>query len=202
MMRFIIFSLLFTSVMGNLCPPHDYCMYHGSSSKRCYNVKLDYFAEPTLEGTMLSNQEIIAALPENGWTKVDCNNAYFGCTLRDVDNYESLANIDDGTCSFGNACELMKNPDYVLVDTRMTPIFEYEHFPCAINLPIMDLRENFYQTTEKLSKDLSLLIQCGKLEGTWAAEVKDLMVENGFSNVTNIGGYNSLRKIGCKYPMI
>ena len=203
-MRSIIFSLLFSNVVGRyVCPPHDYCMYHISNSKPlCFNAKLDYYTEPTLEGTLLSDQELIAALPENGWTTVDCNNAYFGCTLRDADNYNLWANINDDTCSFGNACELMRNTDYTLIDTRMTPIYEYEHFPCAINLPIMELRNNFYQTTKQLFKDTPFLIQCGKLEGTWAAEVKDLMVRNSFTNVTNIGGYNSLRKIGCECPNV
>jgi rhodanese-related sulfurtransferase len=173
-------------------------MDYSLSEPRCYDRLYDTYIDPLPEGTLLSDMELIAAFPKNGWTSIDCDEAIFGCTVRDARNYNKNANIDDGSCRFGDVCSLIRDPKYVLMDTRMPSVYTKEHLPCAINIPIMYLRQNITNMVGHWERDLPILIQCGKLEGTWAAEVKKMMEQEGFTDLTNIGGYSSIKKDGCQ----
>ena len=181
-----------------LCPPHNYCMDYGNSNQpRCYHYRSKTFIQPTIQGTLVSDLELISADTKNGWTNVDCDHAVFGCTVRDADNYDSNSNIDNGSCRFGDVCALIRDPKYVVMDTRMPSVYLKDHLPCAINVPILYLRNNITRAVGNWARDLPILIQCGKLEGTWAAEVKGLMEKEGFTDLTNIGGYSTIQNLGC-----
>ena len=86
---------------------------------------------------------------------------------------------------------------------REPGLFAADHLPCARNVPISVLRahpEVVLQVTDG-RYDAPMLIQCGKLKGTWAAEVKLLLEDRGFSNLVNIGGHTALTKLGCTCPV-
>ena len=170
-----------------------------SGTAVCFDASQNSTTTPLAWGAKLANQELIAALPENGFTAVSCDVAVRGCTVRDAENYNPAANIEDRSCTFGDVCTLLEDPAFLLLDTREPSIFAKSHLRGAKNVPISTIRadpESVLKVTGG-RRDLPMLIQCGLLAGTWAAEVKQTLAANNFTNMVNIGGYPSITKLAC-----
>lgn len=75
--------------------------------------------------------------------------------------------------------------DALIVDVRTQEEYEKAHIPGAILLPIEDIREGRLDPLP--DKDQEMMIYCWT--GRRAEDAAAILVENGYTNVIEIGGY-------------
>ena len=83
---------------------------------------------------------------------------------------------------------------YVYLDVRSTPEFAEGHAPGAVNIPLLErgpagMTPNpdfLKQCEERFGKDEKLITAC--LRGVRSLKAADVLVSNGFTNVTDMRG--------------
>lgn len=88
----------------------------------------------------------------------------------------------------GLACELVKNEDALLLDVRTWWEYTVYRLPDSKNIWVSELSERLDEVAEALEgeKNKPIVVYCSK--GVRAAEAKKILLEAGFSRVTNLGG--------------
>ena len=86
----------------------------------------------------------------------------------------------------------------IILDVRTPEEFEEMHIPSALNLPLNDIYENTAHAQEvlgkiaELGKDASIKVHCAS--GGRSAVACQLLKQQGFTNVENLGGYDDACK--------
>jgi phage shock protein E len=76
----------------------------------------------------------------------------------------------------------------VILDVRSPSEYKQGHVKKSVNIPLNELSNHI----EKLKKDTVIITCCAS--GMRSASAKGILKSNGFSNVYNGGGWNSLQK--------
>jgi phage shock protein E len=76
----------------------------------------------------------------------------------------------------------------VILDVRSPSEYKLGHVKKSVNIPLNELSNHI----EKLKKDTVIITCCAS--GMRSASAKGILKSNGFSNVYNGGGWNSLQK--------
>jgi phage shock protein E len=88
-----------------------------------------------------------------------------------------------------------------LLDVRTPEEFEEMHISSALNLPLNDIHENTAYAQEvlgkiarhdRLGKDTPIKVHCAS--GGRSAVARQLLTQQGFTNVQNLGGYDEACK--------
>lgn len=79
---------------------------------------------------------------------------------------------------------IASNPDVIILDVRTPQEFEKKHIVNAVLLPIEDLREGDFSKIP--DKDATILIYCWT--GRRAADSAQILIDNGYTNVYEMGG--------------
>lgn len=79
---------------------------------------------------------------------------------------------------------IASNPDVIILDVRTPQEFERKHIVNAVLLPIEDLREGDFSKLP--DKDAKILIYCWT--GRRAADSAQILIDNGYKNVYEMGG--------------
>ena len=74
----------------------------------------------------------------------------------------------------------------IIIDVRSPEEFLESHKPDAINIPITDIMEGNLGILKNLPKDTE--IQCYCASGARSAMVKQILNNEGFINIINLGG--------------
>ncbi|MBR4904088.1 MAG: rhodanese-like domain-containing protein [Selenomonadaceae bacterium] len=77
-----------------------------------------------------------------------------------------------------------ENPDVILLDVRTREEFEKRHIVNALNIPLNDLREGNFSALP--DKDALIMIYCWT--GRRAQDAAEILIENDYTNVYEIGG--------------
>lgn len=78
-----------------------------------------------------------------------------------------------------------------IIDVRTKAEYQQGHIKGSINIPLNNLSNHY----AKMKKDAPVITCCAS--GVRSAQAKHILVSNGFTNVYNGGGWQSLkRKIG------
>jgi phage shock protein E len=83
--------------------------------------------------------------------------------------------------------ELAKDPKIVLVDVRTTDEYKQGHIPGSMNVPLDQVPATLTQKVP--DKQARLFVYC--LSGGRSKHAVSWMVQNGYENVTNIGGISA-----------
>jgi rhodanese-related sulfurtransferase len=75
----------------------------------------------------------------------------------------------------------------VIVDVRTKGEYQGGHIKGSVNIPLQDLNSNL----SRLKKDKPVITCCAS--GMRSASAKSILKSNGFSDVHNGGGWNSLQ---------
>ncbi len=75
---------------------------------------------------------------------------------------------------------LTSNEEFTLIDVRTKAEYESEHIKDAINIPV----EEIESTT--LDKDTKIVVYCQS--GNRSAKAAQILIENGYGNVYDLGG--------------
>lgn len=79
---------------------------------------------------------------------------------------------------------IKEKPNVILLDVRKPEEYKKKHIPNAVLLPIEELREgNFVALPDK---DATIIIYCWT--GRRAEDAAEILVENGYTNVYEMGG--------------
>lgn len=94
----------------------------------------------------------------------------------------------------GNSEELSKiiNDGATLIDVRSQGEFASGNVKGSINIPLDKLSGQL----AKLKKDVPIVVFCAS--GMRSAQAKSILKRNGFTNVTNGGGWTSVRNAAKK----
>lgn len=76
-----------------------------------------------------------------------------------------------------------------LIDVRTKEEFDEEAVPGAVNIDISDMVEG---RLPEVSKDTEIGLYCRS--GGRAGRAKTLLIKNGFTNVTNLGGIEDAKE--------
>lgn len=79
----------------------------------------------------------------------------------------------------------------VWLDVRTEKEYSEGHIPAAINYDV--LKQDFATKVSKLSREDSYKVYCKG--GKRAAQAVTIMQDNGFKDVTNIGGYEDAQRV-------
>ncbi|WP_168196371.1 rhodanese-like domain-containing protein [Bdellovibrio sp. NC01] len=79
----------------------------------------------------------------------------------------------------------------VWLDVRTAKEYSEGHIPAAINYDV--LKQDFAAKVSKLSREDSYKVYCKG--GKRAAQAVTIMQDNGFKDVTNIGGYEDAQRV-------
>lgn len=95
-----------------------------------------------------------------------------------------------GACSMGDESMAWQqiNQGALLVDVRTPGEFKTGHLPGAKLIPVDQLPSRLDEFGDE--KDRAIVVYCKS--GIRSDRAKDLLEENGFTNVTNGGGYQRL----------
>ena len=77
-----------------------------------------------------------------------------------------------------------------IIDVRTKEEFEEEAVAGAMNLPVEQIMEG---KMPELPKDTEIGLYCRS--GGRAGRAKTLLIQNGFTNVTNLGGLEDAKKL-------
>ncbi len=77
-----------------------------------------------------------------------------------------------------------------LIDVRTKEEFEEEAVAGAVNLPVEHIMEG---KMPEVPKDTEIGLYCRS--GGRAGRAKTLLIQNGFTNITNIGGLEDAKKL-------
>lgn len=87
-----------------------------------------------------------------------------------------------------NYAQLVKD-GAIIIDVRNKDEFENGHIKTAVNIRLDQLRNNFGKLKDKRK---SIITCCAS--GMRSASAKSLLISNGYAEVYNGGGWNSLQK--------
>lgn len=82
------------------------------------------------------------------------------------------------------------NSQAIVFDVRSAEEFQAGHLKNAINVPHTEISEKI--STHVKSKDANIVLYCGS--GRRAGIAKTALEEIGYTNITNAGGYEDLKK--------
>jgi len=83
------------------------------------------------------------------------------------------------------ACELIKNKEFIILDVRTPEEYQQNHLEGAINIDIY--MKTFEEELKKLDKNKSYLIHCHS--GGRSENAGEIMEELGFKYITNVIGF-------------
>lgn len=75
----------------------------------------------------------------------------------------------------------------MIIDVRTREEFSQKHYPAAVNIPVDELQNRL---TEILDKKISIVVYCRS--GRRSAIAKDILLKNGYTDVTDGGGLDSM----------
>ncbi len=94
------------------------------------------------------------------------------------------------TISQEEAMQMMQSEtDYVILDVRTEPEYEKKHIANAKVFPVGELRNGVMPTELVRDKNQIVFVYCWA--GRRAEEASNILAENGYINVYNIGGLAS-----------
>jgi phage shock protein E len=95
------------------------------------------------------------------------------------------------TLGCGSASEITAAPtDALVVDVRTKSEFDGWHYPGAINISVQSLEQNLDMLPDK---NKSIVVYCRS--GHRATRAKQILIENGYTDVKNGGGLSDMRKL-------
>jgi len=83
--------------------------------------------------------------------------------------------------------ELMKNGAQI-IDVRTKAEYQQGHIKSSVNIPLNNLSNHY----AKLKRDSPIITCCAS--GVRSAQAKNILKANGFTQVYNGGGWNSLKR--------
>lgn len=81
-------------------------------------------------------------------------------------------------------------PQTVWLDVRSAEEFASGHLPGAVNIPHTEVAQRINEL--KLDKDTNIALYCGS--GRRAAIAIETLQQQGYTNLTNHGGYDTLKQ--------
>ncbi|PJE03791.1 MAG: sulfurtransferase [Leptospira sp.] len=79
-----------------------------------------------------------------------------------------------------------------IIDVRSSMEYAVSSFPGSINIPVADISDKL----NSIPKDKPIVVYCAS--GGRSASARDILIRNGFSDVTNAGGLNDLEAASQK----
>lgn len=76
------------------------------------------------------------------------------------------------------------NPDAIILDVRRPDEYVKKHIPCALLVPIEELRKGNFDSLP--DKDATIIIYCWT--GRRAEDSAEILAENGYTNIYEMGG--------------
>ena len=144
--------------------------------------------------TAVSNGEIVARYkqevaegnptPDEYWTAERKQNA-----LKQIE--EMINNMNQS--EFSKIETQVKNGDAILLDVRSPQEFATGHFANATNLDVEEIRTG---KTPDVAKDSKIYLYCRS--GNRSAQATSLLKEDGFNNITDLGGLPAVQDMGGK----
>jgi len=99
------------------------------------------------------------------------------------------------SCSEGNFDPTSDSQDdYIIIDVRSAIEFQTGHLEGAINIPHTQIAERVSMHVESL--DSKILLYCGS--GKRSGIAQEVLLEMGYENAVNGGGYESLKSKGYR----
>lgn len=106
-------------------------------------------------------------------------------------NKASNSNEDSSTIIAQKALENAKNGRAFIYDVRTPEEFSEKHVETAINHDVEKMQAG---TFPSVPKDSTIYVYCRS--GNRSNQAKELMQQNGFTNVTDLGGLSDMQKAG------
>ncbi|MCG9876231.1 MAG: rhodanese-like domain-containing protein [Leptospiraceae bacterium] len=79
-----------------------------------------------------------------------------------------------------------------IIDVRSSIEYAVSSFPGSINIPVADISDKL----NSIPKDKPIVVYCAS--GGRSASARDILIRNGFSDVTNAGGLSDLEAASQK----
>lgn len=96
-----------------------------------------------------------------------------------------------GSSAAQQAHSKIKEGAYI-IDVRSGMEYAVSSFPGSINIPVADISDKL----NSIPKDKPIVVYCAS--GGRSASARDILIRNGFSDVTNAGGLNDLEAASQK----
>ena len=105
----------------------------------------------------------------------------FGCNSNNQNSYTQL----DQNEAIRKMEEL--DQEYIILDVRTKPEYDQGHIEGAINFPNEDIQNGSFPNPE--NKDMIYFVYCRS--GNRSKQASAKLVENGYTNIYEIGGINT-----------
>eukprot|EP00494_Astrolonche_serrata_P002855 UN02861 len=99
-------------------------------------------------------------------------------------------------------CPQIDNRDYIIFDVRGQEAFDAGHLECAHHFPRPEIEDSLDEIAALAGNNFDQGISVYCTAGYWAEEVKQVLMDAGYTDVVNLGGYVRILENECECPVL